>query len=55
MNPVTLYAVLKLGVDVFVLEQGSPYQELDGRDTNPGPSCCGSKKMGKSSPAYGSW
>lgn len=27
-----LYAVLRLRVDVFVVEQGCPYPELDGRD-----------------------
>ncbi|GAA4606714.1 GNAT family N-acetyltransferase [Actinoallomurus liliacearum] len=32
----TLYALLKLRVDVFVVEQNCPYPELDGRDTEPG-------------------
>ncbi|MEV0404574.1 GNAT family N-acetyltransferase [Actinoallomurus sp. NPDC050550] len=32
----TLYALLKLRVDVFVVEQECPYPELDGRDTEPG-------------------
>jgi len=32
----TLYALLKLRVDVFVVEQRSPYPELDGRDLAPG-------------------
>jgi ElaA protein len=32
----TLYALLKLRVDVFVVEQRCPYPELDGRDTEPG-------------------
>ncbi|BCW44730.1 GNAT family N-acetyltransferase [Arthrobacter sp. StoSoilB5] len=36
MGPLTLYAILKVRVDVFVLEQGSAYQELDGRDIEPG-------------------
>lgn len=36
MDPLVLYAVLKVRVDVFVLEQGSAYQELDGRDIEPG-------------------
>jgi ElaA protein len=31
-----LYALLKLRSDVFVVEQASAYQELDGRDTEPG-------------------
>jgi ElaA protein len=30
-----LYALLKLRVDVFVVEQDCPYPELDGRDTEP--------------------
>ncbi|MCQ6272786.1 GNAT family N-acetyltransferase [Pseudarthrobacter sp. R1] len=36
MDPLILYAILKVRVDVFVLEQGSAYQELDGRDIEPG-------------------
>ncbi len=31
-----LYALLRLRVDVFVVEQQCPYPELDGRDTEPG-------------------
>ncbi|WP_158843140.1 GNAT family N-acetyltransferase [Saccharothrix deserti] len=31
-----LYAVLKLRVDVFVVEQNCVYPELDGRDLQPG-------------------
>src|SRR5258706_16122622 len=31
----TLYALLKLRSDVFVVEQACPYPELDGRDTEP--------------------
>jgi ElaA protein len=31
----TLYALLKLRVDVFVVEQKCAYPELDGRDTEP--------------------
>ena len=31
----TLYALLRLRVDVFVVEQQCPYAELDGRDTEP--------------------
>jgi len=32
----TLYALLRLRVDVFVVEQRCPYPELDGRDIEPG-------------------
>jgi ElaA protein len=32
----TLYDLLRLRVDVFVVEQHCPYPELDGRDTEPG-------------------
>jgi ElaA protein len=31
----TLYALLRLRTDVFVVEQRCPYPELDGRDTEP--------------------
>jgi ElaA protein len=31
----TLYAILRLRVDVFVVEQTCPYPELDGRDLEP--------------------
>ena len=31
----TLYALLRLRVDVFVVEQQCPYAELDGRDLEP--------------------
>lgn len=31
----TLYELLRLRVDVFVVEQASPYAELDGRDLEP--------------------
>ncbi|HAS6349151.1 GNAT family N-acetyltransferase [Vibrio sp. IRLE0018] len=31
-----LYELLKLRVDVFVVEQNCPYPELDGHDTKPG-------------------
>ena len=31
----TLYALLRLRVDVFVVEQRCPYPELDGRDLEP--------------------
>ncbi len=32
-----LHDILRLRVDVFVVEQECPYPELDGRDTDPGP------------------
>lgn len=31
----TLYALLRLRADIFVVEQNCPYPELDGRDTEP--------------------
>lgn len=36
LDPHTLYALLKLRSDVFVVEQACPYPELDGRDAEPG-------------------
>ncbi len=33
--PATLYQLLRLRVDVFVVEQACPYPELDGRDLEP--------------------
>ena len=36
LSPATLYALLRLRVQVFVVEQRCPYQDLDGRDTEPG-------------------
>lgn len=36
LDPLTLYKILKLRVDVFVVEQVCPYPELDGRDMEPG-------------------
>jgi ElaA protein len=36
LDTVTLYALLRLRVDVFVVEQVCAYPELDGRDTEPG-------------------
>ena len=35
IDPVTLYRLLALRVDVFVVEQACPYPELDGRDLEP--------------------
>jgi ElaA protein len=36
LTPPALYGLLRLRVDVFVVEQGCPYAELDGRDLDPG-------------------
>ncbi|MEV4637053.1 GNAT family N-acetyltransferase [Actinoplanes sp. NPDC049548] len=36
LDATTLYAILKLRVDVFVVEQKCPYPEIDGRDAEPG-------------------
>jgi ElaA protein len=36
LDVTTLYAILKLRVDVFVVEQQCPYPEIDGRDDEPG-------------------
>jgi len=36
LDPEVLYALIKLRVDVFVVEQECPYPELDGRDLEPG-------------------
>ena len=36
IDPVTLHAIVKLRVDVFVVEQDCAYPELDGRDAEPG-------------------
>jgi ElaA protein len=35
LDTVTLYALLRLRTDVFVVEQQCPYPEVDGRDTEP--------------------
>lgn len=35
LDAATLYALLRLRVDVFVVEQRSPYPDLDGRDVEP--------------------
>ncbi len=35
LDPMTLYEILRLRVDVFVVEQRCAYRELDGRDTEP--------------------
>ena len=36
LSPALLYALLRLRVDVFVVEQDCAYPELDGRDTEVG-------------------
>jgi ElaA protein len=36
LDPVMLYRILRLRVDVFVVEQNCAYPELDGRDLEPG-------------------
>jgi len=35
VSPATLYRILQLRVDVFVVEQRCAYRELDGRDLEP--------------------
>ena len=40
LDPSTLYDLLRLRVDVFVVEQACPYHELDGRDTERGARHC---------------
>ncbi|WOC13791.1 GNAT family N-acetyltransferase [Gordonia sp. MP11Mi] len=35
LDPATLHGILKLRVDVFVVEQNCPYPEIDGRDAEP--------------------
>lgn len=36
MHPATLYGILRLRSDVFVVEQECPYPDLDGRDLEEG-------------------
>ncbi|WP_336031078.1 GNAT family N-acetyltransferase [Geodermatophilus sp. FMUSA9-8] len=36
LTPLEVYALCRLRVDVFVVEQECPYPELDGRDLEPG-------------------
>jgi ElaA protein len=36
LDPATLHEIVRLRVDVFVVEQSCAYPELDGRDTEPG-------------------
>jgi ElaA protein len=35
LDATTLYAILRLRSDVFVVEQACPFPDLDGRDTEP--------------------
>ena len=35
LDPLTLHDIVRLRVDVFVVEQACPYPELDGRDIEP--------------------
>jgi ElaA protein len=35
LDPATLYSLLRLRMEVFVVEQACPYPELDGRDLDP--------------------
>jgi ElaA protein len=35
LDPTTLYRILRLRTEVFVVEQECPYPELDGRDLEP--------------------
>lgn len=36
IDPLTLYGILRLRVEVFVVEQDAAYPDLDGRDVEPG-------------------
>ena len=36
LSTVELYRLLQLRCEVFIVEQGSPYPDVDGRDTEPG-------------------
>jgi ElaA protein len=35
LDPATLHEIVRLRIDVFVVEQACPYPELDGRDVEP--------------------
>lgn len=47
LDPATLYALLRLRVDSFVVEQRCPYPELDGRDLEPGALHCWIEEEGR--------
>jgi ElaA protein len=36
LSAIELYRLLQLRCEVFIVEQGSPYPDVDGRDTEPG-------------------
>lgn len=36
LSTATLHDILRLRIEIFVVEQSCPYAELDGRDTEPG-------------------
>lgn len=36
LAPTDLYAILRLRIDVFVVEQRAAYADIDGRDIEPG-------------------
>jgi ElaA protein len=40
LSPLELHDLVKLRVDVFVVEQGCPYSDLDGRDIEPDAEHC---------------
>lgn len=40
LDPRTLYAILRLRAEVFVVEQASPYLDPDGRDLEPSTRHC---------------
>ena len=46
LDTATLYELLKLRVEVFVVEQACAYPELDGRDLLPKPGTSGSRVRG---------
>jgi predicted GNAT family N-acyltransferase/ADP-ribose pyrophosphatase YjhB (NUDIX family) len=47
LDPATLYALLRLRVDAFVVEQRCTYPELDGRDLEPGAVHCWIEEEGQ--------
>ena len=48
-----LYEIMKLRVDVFVVEQNCPYPELDGKDQGAFHVFSGMKR--ESRPTFGCW
>lgn len=55
LDAATLYALLRLRVDVFVVEQRCPYPELDGRDTEPDTRHLWLTEAGAGSGVGGEW